>query len=523
MSVDEESTASIDSDVKEPSGQFRPKIVVREEVVEVESDENPSIAATTVEEGREDSASNDDNAAETKADKKSRWAREETKQAASAHKVAMAQPFHRGYQPIVTSPVQSKLEEDDAIPSPDTTEAAESTGSGSSQEKLSRLEEEKAQIQALLLKIDTKQALVPEEESQVKDIYFAEMANKLKSSHQAKKGKGKTAQSNTGGEEFHTLNMKEKMIVEEQPGKEIELDEVEAPEAIEEQTIVEEVVDEIAYDAFATGTVEAIVDESVIVTSQEIPNSKESQRQKEKRQRSLLKKHRKEKERHKRKVGRMRGPSQGVVSSMLDSEEELSESHFDAKQDIGTPGSNIRQDTPNDDGVEAVNGASLQEADAGKEISDSALLADSELETISTASADQAHAYVHTTAELDGRLSSKCESKPTPEYRNTFAVPLLKDNSTPETTPKSSKTDGASPSVQKFFALPLNPDEVNNSSPFTPKSALQVEKSSLSSGRSSTSLTPLTPSPKTKAQGKPETAARYACMEIIFPHRLIYF
>ena len=504
--VEEESAASIDSDAKEPSSEFRPKIVVREEVIEVEAESEEEVKESISPFAAEEDA--------REKKKKSRWDPKEEKKVKSGPKVAIAQPFHTSLSPFMTSKAmtESQEESDELVDSA----SASGTPVSESQQKLSHLEEEKKQLQALLMKLDAKQQLEGDEASQVADIYLAEVASKIKAKQAKKEKKQRTPRSDIAS----PAQVKVEEILQdpdlEQPDE--NPDEIsqslEIPEMIEEQTIVEEEVtlnDDVAYvDApDITSTSEVPQERSISIHTQpqeniqlssDVTQVKEfkSERQKEKYQRSLLRKQKKERERHKRKVERMRGPSQKIVSSMLDEENSDLEATCEISED----------ETVVNLGHENIDMAK-EEVVGEEKIEQETLLTENETKVAATVASPKDVTLSVDVAKCDPVAKNDAASKLTPRApeklredstsdANAFAVPFSKDNSTPGSTPKSAKTE-VSPGVHKPFPL-VDENSRTGDSPFTPKSGTQMERMSQSSGPSSSSLTPLTPSPKTKLQ-----------------------
>ena len=552
--VEEEGTASgveVDSDAKEPSTEFRPKVVVREEVIEVEAESEEDSPLPTTEEvvisppGDTDAPSENSPMSPSTAEdvstspvtqdtslerkRKSRW---EPKEEKTKPKVAIAQPFHTSLTPFVASQVTSEQLEE---PVDVTKEARLSeTAKAESQQKLSRLEEEKEQLQVLLMKLDAKQALGGDEASQVADIYLADVAGKIKAK-QAKKEKKQrqTPKSETSSPAppklEEDLPQPEAVHETKEVGEEAaRTDEI--PEVIEEQTIVEEEVtsnDEMPFtDSVEMTSPNTVPERKVLLQthSEEMegasiePRSEEvmSERRKKKYQRSLLRKQKKERERHKRKVEKMRGPSQGIISSIVDEEDSDYESTPEYKDEevSGKDSENKAEDIEMQIKSEISKHPTISPANAETKVLPTvtqphepqhASVVDTSPQDV-TSSADVFNLMTSSKdSVLDDAFSkSDASSKATPQMEektkddsNPFAVPFLKDNSTPGSTPKSAKTE-FSPSVSKTAHQDEN--SKTSESPFTPKSAAQADKMSQSSGRSSTSLTPLTPSPKPKAQ-----------------------
>ena len=460
--VDEDSAASIDSDVKEPSAEFRPKLEVREEIIEVapESDEEDiSLVPEVVQVERKE--------------KKSRWEREEKRAAPN-----IAQPFHAPLNPLMTSqtelPAQSNTENQDQV-SDESPEA--SIQSTESKEKLSRLEEEKAQLQALLSKLDSKQELLGDEVSQVADVYL----DNIKSKHTKK------PQKTPASDENSPIKLDEATpSVEDETTREEAVEEVnqtiDIPEMIEEQTIVEEEVtsnDEMVYCDTLDATSTAVPEVQRTCDSKETQRTEDhvSERIKAKQQRSLLRKQKKDRERHKRKVDKMRGPSQNIISSIVDEE---------SQDDSGSIPEEICSQPP----TQSVDETKPVQSSSKDDVTETSPVMSQEEMTKQTDELSKSKIEVDDVTD--------CDSKSKLPDTAAFAVPLSRDSSTPGSTPKSAKTETVSPGLQKIFPAQQDEGSRTSSSPFTPKTAAQIDKMSHSSGRSSTSLTPLTPSPKTK-------------------------
>lgn len=470
--------------VDEPAPRFRPKMVIREEVVEVESDDDSS------------SSSSADSSSEIEASIKQLSKHEASSQSSLFRsKLAIAQPFQTEISSSeiekamgVTAQMHANDDNEESEPvSQDTSEVSESTDS---QEKLVKLEEEKAKLQALLEKLDSKQELVAEEASQVADVYLSEVANRFKSKIQLKNEKKIKLQSGAGANESQKIEVVQESFVDDRLVPEVISEEIEVeqvadpPEIVEEQMIVEEEVslaEEAVYEDTGTEIPSVLNSDSPASSQSKLLESNNSERreaemstlkskyQSEKYQRSLLKKQKKEKEWHKRQVDQMRGPSQKIVSSILD-EEDLE-----------------------DDMVKK-----SETCDESKEV-------ESEVLNLPSKSKQEAEDANTMSNNEKPPPADKTEVKSsTSKHSASFAIPF-----TSGSTPKSIKSE--SPNIHKI-AHPSNLTDDGSrtsASPFTPVSSTNVERSSQSSGQSSTSATPLTPSPISRSLPNAETSIKY--------------
>ncbi|XP_076804995.1 uncharacterized protein LOC143448925 isoform X4 [Clavelina lepadiformis] len=312
---------------REPSTQFRSRVIVKEEIIEVmpDADMSNSPLEGVCEQIEVEVVEDIEELKDVK--RKSRW-EPEVKAPKTTPTVAIAQPFHTGYRPyesLIPTETSAEVEV--------TSSSVKQESSEPKKEKLSQLEQEKERLERLLHKLDTDTKLGEDEANQVADVVIKEMASKMKIKIQEKKEADSSLSS---------IQQEENVIVPVEIAKQDESlhqieeditfseDQAQYPEVVE--TIVEEEV--TAEEIFTDTDFPQLPVVEDPPTSEVNPinvdvgrdyvkddSSEKEKRRREKEQRSLIRKKLKEQERHKRKVEQMRGPSQKIVSSLLDEEE----------------------------------------------------------------------------------------------------------------------------------------------------------------------------------------------------------
>ena len=508
--MDDVDDEEVNTDMEEPSSQFRPKLVVREEVVEVdpESDDHED----------DSKSSSDVSDSVEEHNEESQWQHDAPLPTSAARpRVAIAQPFFTAVQPYDIQVAMTGKTPDQTVEYDETNENTSQetlegeNESADSQEKLVRLEEEKAKLQALLEKLDSKQQLVAEEASQVADVYLNEVANRFKSKLNAKKEKKMKKEANANvPQPVEELAVEEEdvddKVLSEVISEEIEVEQVvEGPEIVEEHMIVEEEVSlaEEAVFEEAGSEITPTIREAVLSPSQSIPESTDSKagkeeasvtsrfksdHHKEKYHRSLLKKQKKETARHKRKVEQMRGPSQTIVSSMIDEEDAEDHQSVRKKPELETFVEEVKQEKNKDVIEDKPSNLDASNDDNRLETTNVSLHVQEDDARTSRCSNSPIQGQVPSENRYDSTDSANTNEAKLKNHTPAFAVPF-----TSGCTPKSS------PTLHKSSHLNIVEEATKvSTSPFTPASAPHVERSSQSSGQSSASATPLTPSPKPK-------------------------
>jgi len=360
---------------KSPSSQFRSKVTVKEEVIEIEPGEEEFIAQEEVTYGEDTSAK------EKEADVTEETETETVGEVVDAGPVqennpdlvmipnqpsksteirsersrAIAQPFLGGGKSYaaaaaeILAPKSARaVEEEEVEESADAPPASEEQQRAEAKPEvnLNELEKEKERLQQLLSKLANKQRLEQHEASIVADAYIRNLS-------QSKAGKSVSSAGHSASSTPKHVAPGEatERVLEEASGAQQVLADpepavVESEELVQEETIVEEEVaisdenvPDVAVDvtgprgetagtdsaAEAAEAGNAEVEEAMLPREQPMDERRlrKEQKKKDKEQRSLIRRHFKEKERHKRRVEQMRVPGQKVISALEDNEENV--------------------------------------------------------------------------------------------------------------------------------------------------------------------------------------------------------
>nr|CAB3266529.1 msx2-interacting protein [Phallusia mammillata] len=499
-------------EAREPSSQFRPRLSVKEEDIEV----MPEMEVT---EEVIDHSVDLQETEEVELEDKEHVPEESvpsvpvTKK--SVGKVAIAQPFVSSYNPysstIVSAtalmPVQVTKHKQGTEHSDIKKSENETPDQPAS--NLTELEKEKLHLEQLLSKLDSEQKLEPKEAGEVADIYITGITQKLKS-HGKKDNK-----ENPKAKELEISEAEEQPLTtaETTPVDTLEIQKPDIPVAAPEH---HPVIDEVVAASDEEVITEVVEDEVVMVTNEEpvpVPIHTEEQKdkdvdlsksyrkqmeaqrlkeqkRKEKELKSLLKKQRKEQERQSKLVQKMRGPSQAIISAV--DEEEETESSLDGSSQA-TPVSNVLSASDTTPHTEIMAESTKHDAVFHEQKKADASNGDKD-----TPVAAQEKIGKHAEQVMQLEVEETKEIKKSPHVQK-------KEDHRPENRDIHKQPGSKASETAAKMAPPTNKTPIQVS-PYTPKSASSLGKSSQTSHRSSSSNTntPSPSQPKRKPHHHPE-------------------
>nr|XP_026689679.1 msx2-interacting protein isoform X2 [Ciona intestinalis] len=509
-----------DIETKEPSSEFPSKFVVKEEVLEVELSPTPDEGATDKDETTDAEKTPGEDKVSVKRNS-SRW-EPLTAKPVPSRKVRMAQPFIASLSnPFADDGVSTLTTEVTQIPKHAVSKVSIVQDQPAQPQKgtnnLTELQKEKERLQQLLTKLDTEQ-LGAAEASQVADVVISEITQKMKKAkmkkikHEPKQESQSTSLStdvDVPSSDPHKVDEASVEVITEEIPVDVQ------PVEEEEQIIVEEVSEEVEVDPKDVSPVaDAMPAKEATGLKYEDVDSRQGYRkqmeakltQKRKQeQKHLMKKQIKALEKQKRRVERMRGPSQTIVSSMDD--------------DIEDESKNLDDE---DDHVDVVHQDDSATSLKHKDLNNEASLMDVETE-------EEENAVKLNEAPTEEKTLTNVVEKTVPLVKDKQNVnednPMLVTKNLPlgvnETTPSQHNEDEGKPdavdvgsnqieqpnkssiipNVEELIKMKKTPPTV---SPFTPKSTSSVGRHSSQRSSSSLNNTP-SPTPAKLSKLKPDS------------------
>ncbi|XP_078494141.1 uncharacterized protein LOC144742525 [Ciona intestinalis] len=509
-----------DIETKEPSSEFPSKFVVKEEVLEVELSPTHDESATDKDETTDAEKTPVEDKVSVKRNS-SRW-EPLTAKPVPSRKVRMAQPFIASLSnPFAADGVSTLTTEVTQIPKHAVSKVSIVQEQPAQPQKgtnnLTELQKEKERLQQLLTKLDTEQ-LGAAEASQVADVVISEITQKMKKAkmkkikHEPRQESKSTSLStdvDVPSSDPHKVDEASVEVITEEIPVDVQ------PVEEEEQIIVEEVSEEVEVDPKEVSPIADAVPAKVAtgLKCEDVDSrqgyrkqmeAKLTQKRKQE-QKHLMKKQIKALEKQKRRVERMRGPSQTIVSSMDDDIEDESKNLDDEDDHVDV----VHQDDP---------ATSLKHKDLDNEAS----LIDVETE-------QEENAVKLNEALTEEKVLPNVVEKTVPLVKNKQSAnennPMLVTKNLPlsvnETIPSQHNEDEGKPDavdvgsnqmeqpnkssiipkVEELIKMKKTPPTV---SPFTPKSTSSVGRHSSQRSSSSLNTTP-SPTPAKLSKLKPDS------------------